>query len=673
VEYKYLLIRKAALTLVVGTAFLFLSCQSTSMLFKGRRPELSQDRDLYTIAKADLQAGQYEKALTSLKKILDVSPDHPEMAKIKYDIARAYYYNGDFEYSIDVSRKWLIDYSENQMKEEIQALLGKNYQAMGDYPAAFAWFLKARESIIDVAYPENKEKQIDSLVIELINSSQITNLTEMLKIDYNGIYTPYIHRKSALLYMEENQLQKARESAMSFVLSTNDQAMVNAGRELLETIYRRIGEFGNIKRTAIGCLLPLKGQFALYGQELLNGIQLGMDIFNRSEANEIELIIINTNGTVEDTVAGIDTLVHQEKVMAILGPLASKPASAAVKKAQELGVPIITFTQKADISKEGDMVFRNFLTPSKEIDILLNKSINDMGMKRFGIFYPDTPYGKYLMNLFWDRVEEMNCEITAVESYQPGETDFAEGIKKMVGLYYPRPESVTRMLEALKVIQEKEEADKNTDTQELTSEDLIDEEIPDHDMEATEDYPELGVEEMEPEAEDDETVEEIEEEEPEPIVDFDAVFIPDDYRNIALIAPQFPFYSVFNVPFLGTSWGFSDELIETTGSYIQGAIFPAGFFIDSESENVKEFVKDYRENYESDPGIFAANGYDTIRLIIEILKDIDVRTRLDFQKALFESKNFIGVTGKNSFDETGDVEKDPLLLTVYGRRLQVLH
>jgi branched-chain amino acid transport system substrate-binding protein len=673
VEYKYLLIRKAALTLVVGTAFLFLSCQSTSMLFKGRRPELSQDRDLYTIAKADLQAGQYEKALTSLKKILDVSPDHPEMAKIKYDIARAYYYNGDFEYSIDVSRKWLIDYSENQMKEEIQALLGKNYQAMGDYPAAFAWFLKARESIIDVAYPENKEKQIDSLVIELINSSQITNLTEMLKIDYNGIYTPYIHRKSALLYMEENQLQKARESAMSFVLSTNDQAMVNAGRELLETIYRRIGEFGNIKRTAIGCLLPLKGQFALYGQELLNGIQLGMDIFNRSEANEIELIIINTNGTVEDTVAGIDTLVHQEKVMAILGPLASKPASAAVKKAQELGVPIITFTQKADISKEGDMVFRNFLTPSKEIDILLNKSINDMGMKRFGIFYPDTPYGKYLMNLFWDRVEEMNCEITAVESYQPGETDFAEGIKKMVGLYYPRPESVTRMLEALKVIQEKEESDKNTDTQELTSEDLIDEEIPDHDMEATEDYPELGVEEMEPEAEDDETVEEIEEEEPEPIVDFDAVFIPDDYRNIALIAPQFPFYSVFNVPFLGTSWGFSDELIETTGSYIQGAIFPAGFFIDSESENVKEFVKDYRENYESDPGIFAANGYDTIRLIIEILKDIDVRTRLDFQKALFESKNFIGVTGKNSFDETGDVEKDPLLLTVYGRRLQVLH
>ena len=669
---RYLLIRKAALTLVVGTAFLFLSCQSTSMLFKGRRPEVSQDQDLYTKAKADLQAGQYEKALTSLKKILDVSPDHPEMAKIKYDMAQAYYYNGDFEYSIDVSRKWLIDYSENQLKGEIQALLGKSYQAMGDYPAAFSWFLKARESITGVAYPENKEKQIDSLVIELINSSQITDLTEMLKLDYNGIYAPHIHRKFALLYMEENQLQKARESAMSFVLSTKDQAMVNAGRELLETIYRRIGETGNVKRTAIGCLLPLKGPFALYGQELLNGIQLGMDIFNKSDANELELVIFNTNGTVEGIEAGIDKLAHQEKVIAILGPLFSKPAAVAAKKAQELGVPIITFTRREGISSEGDMVFRNFLTPSKEIKILLNKSIS-MGMKRFGIFYPDTTNGNNYMKLFWDRVDEMGGSITAVESYNTDDTDFAEGIKKMVGLYYPRPESVTRMLEALKVVEEKENADKKTDTQKPTSEDLIEEEIPDHDIKSTEDLPDLILEETEPEAEDDETVEEIEEEEPEPIVDFDAVFIPDDYRNIALIAPQFPFYSVFNVPFLGTSWGLSDELIETTGSYIQGAIFPAGFFVDSNSENVKEFVKDYRENFESDPAIFAANGYDTIRLIIEILKDIDVRTRLDFQKALFDNKNFIGVTGKISFDETGEVEKDPLLLTVYGRRLQVLH
>jgi len=33
----------------------------------------------------------------------------------------------------------------------------------------------------------------------------------------------------------------------------------------------------------------------------------------------------------------------------------------------------------------------------------------------------------------------MGGEITAVESYKSGDTDFAEGIKKMVGLYFPDP------------------------------------------------------------------------------------------------------------------------------------------------------------------------------------------------------------------------------------------
>ena len=103
-----------------------------------------------------------------------------------------------------------------------------------------------------------------------------------------------------------------------------------------------------------------------------------------------------------------------------------------------------------------------------------------------------------------------------------------------------------------------------------------------------------------------------EEEEPEPIVDFDAVFIPDNYQQIALIAPHFPFNSIFNVPFLGTSLWQSPELIEMAGEYVQRAIFPSGFFKKSESATVREFVKAYKKNFDSEPGILAANGYDTI-------------------------------------------------------------
>jgi ABC-type branched-subunit amino acid transport system substrate-binding protein len=435
----------------------------------------------------------------------------------------------------------------------------------------------------------------------------------------------------------------------------------------------------------------LTGPYALYGHEILRGIQLGMDIFNRSEGTQdLELAIRNTYGTVEDTIAGLEELVNNEKVMAIIGPLASIPATAAVKKAQELGVPIISLTQKAGITGEGDMVFRNFLTPSREVEAILNRAIEEMGINRFGIFYPDNAYGRFLMNAFWDRVEEMGGTITAVEAYNPDETDFATGIKKMVGLHHPRPESVTRMLEEMKMMEAAREIvllglDRIYNIGERTySEGYVEEDI----LKDLDKSLELGplnlteglilsevqlpdsIEELYETK--DETLEEEEEEEPEPIVDFDAVFIPDSYQQIALIAPQFPFYNVFNVPFLGTSIWQSEELIETTGSYVQGAIFPSGFYIDDDSEDIGEFVESFRENFKSDPGVLAANGYDTMMFIRDILENNTIKTRTDLQQKMYENDTFYGVTGKISFDDQGEVEKDPFLLTIYGRRLHLL-
>jgi ABC-type branched-subunit amino acid transport system substrate-binding protein len=352
-----------------------------------------------------------------------------------------------------------------------------------------------------------------------------------------------------------------------------------------------------------------------------------MGIFNRSEGGQsLELIIKDTRGETSEAVSGVEELTQKEKVLAIIGPLASKPAMAAAIRAQELRVPIITLTQKAGITAEGDMVFRNFLTPAKEIHRLLDKAVNEMELRRFAILYPDNPYGRFFMNLFWDKVEEMGGVITAVESYKPDETDFAVEIKKMAGLYYPRPESVAEMLK---------------------------------EMEDMAYGNEMG---DEPSSK----------EEPEPIVDFDAVFIPDNPEQVALIAPQFPFHNIFNVRLLGTSIWQSSELIDTARDYVQGAIFPSGFFAESESHVVREFVELYKESFESEPGILAANGYDTIMILKNLIDTGEIRTKRDFQEKLLQYDDFYGVTGRIAFDDQGEVEKEPVLLTISGKRIDTL-
>lgn len=86
---------------------------------------------------------------------------------------------------------------------------------------------------------------------------------------------------------------------------------------------------------------------------------------------------------------------------------------------------------------------------------------------------------------------------------------------------------------------------------------------------------------------------------------------------------------------------------------------------------VDAFIDEYKANFDAAPGVLAATGYDTIRLLKEVMEEEDVRTRKDFHEALLWSRGFDGVTGTIFFDFQGEVGKEPLLLTISGRQISV--
>jgi len=400
-----------------------------------------------------------------------------------------------------------------------------------------------------------------------------------------------------------------------------DKALPSPDSDLVENA---IAEEQAVRPEVVGCLLPLSGSFALYGQEVLNGIQLALArVTQRGVA--LQLIVRDTRGSAEEAASLVQELAAR-KVISLIGPLASRSSLSAAGKAQEIGVPIITLTQRDGITAEGDMVFQNFLTSSTEVKRLVQEATRQMGLSRFAILYPDSPYGRTLMNLFWDGVEEAGGSITAVESYKPEETDFAAEIRKMVGLHYPRPEPAAQTLVEKKPL-----------------------------------LNQMGVE-LDPSTE----------KEAEPIIDFDAVFIPDNAQKVSLIAPQFPFHKVFRVRFLGTSLWQSPELVEHAGEYLQGAVFPSGFSAQSQSSSVKDFVALYRKAYDAEPGILAAEGYDTLMFLSHVLGKEAPKTRKDLQRAMRACKDFTGVSGKMIFNDRREVIKNPTLYSIRGKRLVAL-
>jgi branched-chain amino acid transport system substrate-binding protein len=573
---------------------------------------------LERMAEIYLERGQYDSGLSLLKRISEDFPDYSKLPKVEYQIAKTYFNLGDYQHSVDEAMEWLRRYPHHFSKGDILLILGDSYWALGDMPKAFQWWLRAKRE-----WPDDPQRQADlnQKMGRAANASRSEEeIVELARYAEGTDFGPEIRYRLASIYLERGDLEGARREAMSLERSAGDQSWVLLGRQLLDRVQAEM----SVRRGVIGCLLPLSGPFSLYGEEVLNGIQLGMGIAGDAWDGPIkELVIKDTKGEPDKALAGMEELVKQEKVMAIIGPLSSRTAVAVAKAAQASGVPMIALTQKEGIVSEGNMVFRNFLTPSQEVERLIDIAVYEMGIKRFAILYPNNNYGSYLMSLFWDGLETVGGRVTAMESYDPADTDFADQIRKMTGLYYPRPASLVKRLE----------------------------------------------EERTPEAEESELYPK----EPEPIVDFDAVFIPDNFERVAMITPQLAYHDVLDVTLVGTSLWQSPKLMEMAGDYVQGAIFPSGFVETSPEPGATAFFEEYRLNFGSDPGLLAATGYDTIRLLKGVMSGEGVRTRKDLQEALIKGVDFPGVTGRTSFDPQGEVLKKPLILTIVGNRMIPYH
>jgi len=614
VSVKKLYFKKASSAVMAGVAFFLIGCQPRVPV-KEKMRAVESASALHQTAEKFFKAERYQKALELFKRISAQYPDYAELPAVQYQISRALYFLGQYHASSDEAFKWVEKHPGNPAKKDVLLLLGENFEALGDKPQAFYWFLEAKKQCFD---EPPRQKELDERLEFLVNTSEIEDIDRLEVYAAGTHYVPAVRHRKATVLLEQDELEKARAVAMSMVQDTQEQSWASAGKQLLT----RIQEEMSVKKGVVGCLLPLSGPFSIYGEEVLSGIQLG--IFSDSEQDPgLELVIKDTRDMPEHALVGLEDLAHNEKVMAVIGPLSSKTAVPVARRAQELGIPIITLTQKKGITKEGDMVFRNFLTPAREIRRLVDQVMIDMGIKRFGILYPDNSYGRFFMNLFWDRIEEMGGSVTALESYQPDKTDFADQIKKMTGVYYPKPKSLIEKMIEMRPPEEEE----------------------------CKIYPDR----------------------PEPFIDFDAVFIPDNFQTVAMIAPQLLYHDVQDVLLMGTSLWQSPQLIALARDYVQGAIFPSGFFERSREPGVKAFAKTYEANFGSSPGMLAAVGYDTIRLLKNVMQREDIRTRKDIRNELFRLQEFRGVTGNIVFNSEGELQNEPFLLTISGRRMRLVH
>jgi ABC-type branched-subunit amino acid transport system substrate-binding protein len=148
---------------------------------------------------------------------------------------------------------------------------------------------------------------------------------------------------------------------------------------------------------------------------------------------------------------------------------------------------------------------------------------------------------------------------------------------------------------------------------------------------------------------------------PKPILDFKAVFIPDDFNKVNLIVPQLAYYDVTGVQLLGNNGWNSPHLVGgENAKFFEGAVFVDGFFQNSTAQEVRSFVTDFDDTFNAPPTLLEALSFDATRLIMKAIADTGVMT----PEILSSFRGYTGVTGFSGFTDDGESIRNLFLLKV---------
>ena len=420
-------------------------------------------------------------------------------------------------------------------------------------------------------------------------------------------------------------------------------------------------------RGTVGVVLPLSGSYAAFGLESLQGILLAAELFDETgvpgdfeiapskssaryealpavdlgpdgflsehaaqgDGKRIRLLIRDSAGDPGRAAQAVRDLAADSAVTAIIGPLVKQACEAAADEAEAARIPLVALSSRQEVARDRPHVFRVRTRPDEEVALLVDHAIRS-GAQTFAVLYPDDTYGQRLRSLFWEAVEERGGVVVGSESYRPDAVDFAEPIRRLIGymLLTEEEEEVIEerheMLRAARRLPTEEAFALREEARALAGPD--EQALP-------------------------------------PIVDFDALFIPDVYKKVVLIAPQLASHEAVGMRLLGTSDWYHPDLVSIGRDHVRSAVIAATFFQESRASVVEDFSARYTATFREAPDDFAAQAFDATNLVLVQLAS-GLATREAVRDGVLNTRAYPGVSGVLSIGVDGNARRRPFLLGI---------
>jgi branched-chain amino acid transport system substrate-binding protein len=188
----------------------------------------------------------------------------------------------------------------------------------------------------------------------------------------------------------------------------------------------------------VGHYGSLTGATATFGQSAQKGIEMAVDAVNQSGGvlgKKLKVLVEDDQGKPEEAQTVVTKLINKDRVVALLGEIASSNSLAAAPVAQAARIPMISpGSTNPKVTQVGDYIFRVCFIDPFQGKVMAKFASNTLKVKKVAVLRDiKSDYSVGLANFFVENFKAMGGEILADESYSQGDKDFTAQLTSLKG------------------------------------------------------------------------------------------------------------------------------------------------------------------------------------------------------------------------------------------------
>lgn len=189
------------------------------------------------------------------------------------------------------------------------------------------------------------------------------------------------------------------------------------------------GAGGNTGEIVVGYYGDLSGRTSNFGQSTKAGVEMAADEINKAggiDGRQIKILSEDDEGRPEKAATVVTKLIDQDRVVALLGEVASGNTLAAAPKAQNSKVPMISpSSTNPAVTQVGDYISRVCFIDPFQGDVMAKFAANTLKARKAAIMLDfNSPYSRGLTEFFEASFKKLGGTIVDKQAYTQGDRDY---------------------------------------------------------------------------------------------------------------------------------------------------------------------------------------------------------------------------------------------------------